>query len=69
MWRESYTNVMERGVQNKFAACDRLVACNHATWRKQYSSPKAVQKEIFRTDIDVLSWDSGRHGRESWHAH
>jgi hypothetical protein len=69
MWRESYTKVMERSVQDIFAACGiDFVARNHAMGGSNVAPEIAMcSKEIFGTDIDVLLWDSGMtDGREYW---
>jgi hypothetical protein len=69
MWRESYTKVIERGVQDIFAACGiDFVARNHAMGGTSVAPEVAIcSKEIFGTDIDVLNWDSGMtDGRAYW---
>jgi hypothetical protein len=61
MWRESYTKVVERGVQDIFAACGiDFVSRNHAMGGTASAPEIAIcSKEIFGTDIDVLLWDAG----------
>jgi hypothetical protein len=61
MWRESYTKVMERGVQDIFAACGiDFVGRNHAMGSSMTAPEIAIcSKEVFGTDIDVLLWDTG----------
>ncbi len=69
MWRESYTKVMERGVQDIFAACGiDFVARNHAMGSTQSAPEIAIcSKEVFGTDIDVLLWDTAMtDGRDYW---
>jgi hypothetical protein len=69
MWRESYTKVMERGVQNIFAACGiDFVGRNHAMGSTNTAPEIAIcSKEIFGTDIDVLLWDAAISDvREYW---
>jgi hypothetical protein len=69
MWRESYTKVMERGVQDIFAACGiDFVARNHAMG-STHSAPEIAicSKEVFGTDIDVLLWDTAMtDDRDYW---
>jgi hypothetical protein len=69
MWRESYTKVMERGVQDIFAACGvDFVARNHAMGGTSIGPEVAIcSKEIFGTDVDMLLWDSGMtDGKNYW---
>ncbi len=69
MWRESYTKVMERGVQDIFAACGiDFVARNHAMGSTQSAPEIAIcSKEVFGMDIDVLLWDTAMtDGRDYW---
>jgi hypothetical protein len=69
MWRESYTKVMERGVQNIFAACGiDFIARNHAMGSTASAPEMSIcSKEIFGTDIDVLLWDTGMtDSRDYW---
>jgi hypothetical protein len=69
MWRESYTKVMERGVQDVFAACGiDFVGRNHAMGSTQSAPEIAIcSKEIFGMDIDVLLWDTAMsEGRDYW---
>jgi hypothetical protein len=61
MWRESYTAVMERGVKDIFATVGlNFIGRNYAMGGTS-SAPEIAMcvKEIFGTDIDVLSWDTG----------
>jgi hypothetical protein len=61
MWRESYTAVMERAVKDVFATVGlRFIGRNHAMGATS-SAPEIAMcvQEIFGTDIDVLSWDTG----------
>ncbi len=69
MWRESYTKVMERGVQDVFAACGiDFVGRNHAMGSTQSAPEIAIcSKEIFGMDIDVLLWDTAMsEGHDYW---
>jgi hypothetical protein len=61
MWRESYTAVMERAMKDIFATVGlNFIGRNHAMGGTG-SAPEIAMciKEIFGTDIDVLSWDTG----------
>jgi hypothetical protein len=61
MWRESYTAVMERGVKDIFATVGlNFIGRNYAMGGTS-SAPEIAMcvKEVFGTDIDVLSWDTG----------
>jgi hypothetical protein len=69
LWRESYTKVMERGVQDIFAACGiDFVGRNHAMGSTNTAPEIAIcSKEVFGTDIDVLLWDAGMlDGKQDW---
>jgi hypothetical protein len=60
-WRESYTAVMARGVQDIFAACGiDFVGRNYAMGGTS-SGPEIAMcgKEVFGTDFDMLTWDTG----------
>jgi hypothetical protein len=61
MWRESYTAVLTRGVQDIFAACGiDFVGRNYAMGGTSSGVEIAVcSKEIYGTDFDVLVWDTG----------
>jgi hypothetical protein len=61
MWRESYTAVMERAVKDMFATVGlNFIGRNYAMGGTG-SAPEIAMcaKEVFGTDIDVLSWDTG----------
>jgi hypothetical protein len=61
MWRESYTAVMERAVKDIFATVGlHFIGRNYAMGGTS-SGPEIAMciKEVFGTDIDVLSWDTG----------
>jgi hypothetical protein len=61
MWRESYTAVMERAVKDIFATVGlNFIGRNYAMGGTS-SAPEIAMciKEVFGTDIDVLSWDTG----------
>jgi hypothetical protein len=61
MWRESYTAVLERAVTDIFATVGlNFIGRNYAMGGTN-SAPEVAMcvKEIFGTDIDVLSWDTG----------
>jgi hypothetical protein len=61
MWRESYTAVLTRGVQDIFAACGiDFVGRNYAMGGTSSGAEIAVcSKEIYGTEFDVLVWDTG----------
>jgi hypothetical protein len=61
MWRESYTAVLTRGVQDIFAACGiNFVGRNYAMGGTSSGAEIAVcSKEIYGMDFDVLVWDTG----------
>lgn len=61
MWRESYTAVLTRGVQDIFAACGiDFVGRNYAMGGTSSGAEIALcSKEIYGTDFDVLVWDTG----------
>jgi hypothetical protein len=61
MWRESYTAVLTRGVQDIFAACGiDFVGRNYAMGGTSSGAEIAMcAKEIYGTDFDVLVWDTG----------
>jgi hypothetical protein len=61
MWRESYTAVLERGVQDMFAACGiDFIGRNYAMGGTS-SGPEIAMcgKEVFGADYDMLIWDTG----------
>jgi hypothetical protein len=60
-WRQSYTAVMERAMKDIFATVGlNFIGRNYAMGGTG-SGPEIAMciKEIFGTDIDVLSWDTG----------